>query len=529
MKPFLASMPLVAFWASQAFAAAFPTTTDLEPRDTADVACENGPLSRACWSDGYSIATDFDRNSHLQARLWYVKAKGGSVVFMSETSAYPMRLTLGHAERLCFLINGVYPGPTIRANWGDYLVINVTNSMQDNGTSIHWHSVRQYHTPGADGVGGLTRLRPGTSRVHAFNVTQFGTSWYHAHYSSQYGDGDVGTIIFDGPASGNYDEDLGVYTLSEWYYQTAFQINALTNVNLQNKAPPPNADNMLINGTNKDADGNGNYGQVTVESDKKYRLRLVNINVDNYIQVSLDNHPFEVIAADFTAGNYWFRSNVSSDCQSGSNFYGRAIWSYSNVTSSTPQSTAFTEPTTCDPSGPLTPYWDQSVPSSEFESQLNNMGVNLTQAVVVADTSAIVVWSLNASIAVSWQNSTLSYVMNGNTSYPKELDLVETTAVGGWNYWLLQQATDNPSLPHPIHLHRPDFFVLGYGSSAHNSSTANLNFDNPTRRDTASIPGGGGWLAVAFQSNNAGSWLMHCYITWHVSEDLGMQFLESPD
>lgn len=191
-------------------------------------------------------------------------------------------------------------------------------------------------------------------------------------------------MIFDGPASGNYDEDLGVYPLSEWYYKTAFQINAITTQNLQSKGPPPSADNMsvsffallsyrkltnlrLINGTNKDANGNGNYSQVTMESGRKYRLRLVNIAVDNYIQVSLDNHPFEVIAADYvpiqpfsaewlvmgigqrydviitanqTAGNYWFRSNVSSDCQSENAFHGRAIWSYSNVTVDTPQSSA---------------------------------------------------------------------------------------------------------------------------------------------------------------------------------------------
>lgn len=36
-----------------------------------------------------------------------------------------------------------------------------------------------------------------------------------------------------------------------------------------------------------------------MESGKKYRLRLINMSVDNYIQVSLDGHPFEVITADF--------------------------------------------------------------------------------------------------------------------------------------------------------------------------------------------------------------------------------------
>lgn len=87
-------------------------------------------------------------------------------------------------------------------------------------------------------------LAPGNSRTYSFNVTQFGTSWYHAHYSSQYGDGTVGTMIFDGPATSNYDEDLGVYPINEWYYQTAFQMNAIASQNLQNKESVPPADNM---------------------------------------------------------------------------------------------------------------------------------------------------------------------------------------------------------------------------------------------------------------------------------------------
>jgi hypothetical protein len=34
-----------------------------------------------------------------------------------------------------------------------------------------------------------------------------------------------------------------------------------------------------------------------------------------------------------------------------------------------------------------------------------------------------------------------------------------------------------------------------------------LNWNNPVRRDTATLPAGG-WLAIAFSSNNPGAWLM---------------------
>ena len=38
----------------------------------------------------------------------------------------------------------------------------------------------------------------------------------------------------------------------------------------------------------------------------------------------------------------------------------------------------------------------------------------------------------------------------------------------------------------------------------------------------------GGWLALAFKTDNPGAWLMHCHMAWHVSEGMAVQFLESP-
>jgi hypothetical protein len=41
-------------------------------------------------------------------------------------------------------------------DWGDTLVVNVKNSLQDNGTSIHWHGIRQLNSCQNDGVNGVT-------------------------------------------------------------------------------------------------------------------------------------------------------------------------------------------------------------------------------------------------------------------------------------------------------------------------------------------------------------------------------------
>lgn len=63
-------------------------------------------------------------------------------------------------EKDMLLINGQFPGPLIEANWGDWVEVTVTNSLvsEAEGTSIHWHGLRQYQTQFADGVPGRALL-----------------------------------------------------------------------------------------------------------------------------------------------------------------------------------------------------------------------------------------------------------------------------------------------------------------------------------------------------------------------------------
>jgi len=91
-----------------------------------------------------------------------------------------------------------YPGPWIQACWGDTIEITVTNKLKGNGTTIHWHGLRQWFTMHMDGVNGLTQcpIAPESSFVYRFNATQYGSSWYHSHYSIQYADGLVGPIVW---------------------------------------------------------------------------------------------------------------------------------------------------------------------------------------------------------------------------------------------------------------------------------------------------------------------------------------------
>ena len=312
----------------------------------------------------------------------------------------------------------------------------------------------------------LGPMAPGDSKTYLFHATQFGTTWYHSHFSAQYGDGLVGPLIIDGPAATNYDVDLGAYPVTDWYYSSAFQIEDIASQNLQNLAPAPPADTILVNGKNKNANGGGAYDVQTITSGKKYRLRLINTSVDNSIRVSLDNHTFSVITSDIvpikpfstnwillaigqrydvvftanqTAGNYWFRAEVATDCASANNFYGRSIFTYSTVTSDTPASTSSTPDSVCQPESVIVPYVPNTVPNTTFLSQAQDLEVDIDKEQVTTNGQNIAVWGINlTAIDIDWRDPTLEYVITGNTSYPAVYNLIEIPSEGTVSCFSLQ-------------------------------------------------------------------------------------------
>lgn len=46
-------------------------------------------------------------------------------------------------KKLAITINGSSPGPTIYAQQGDTIVVNLTNSLYTENVALHWHGIRQ--------------------------------------------------------------------------------------------------------------------------------------------------------------------------------------------------------------------------------------------------------------------------------------------------------------------------------------------------------------------------------------------------
>lgn len=139
------------------------------------------------------------------------------------------------------------------------------------------------------------------------------------------GFGQFGGIVINGPASADYDEDMGVIFLNgtvsistlkgirmsfdsqisadvvsftDWSHETADELYESAQTN-----GPPTLDNGLINGTNVYGDDGsssrtGSRFEVSVTSGTSYRIRLINGAIDTHFKWSIDNHTMTVIASD---------------------------------------------------------------------------------------------------------------------------------------------------------------------------------------------------------------------------------------
>ena len=169
-----------------------------------------------------------------------------------------------------------------------------------------------------DGVNGVTQcpIAPGDYFVYKFNITQYGSSWYHSHYSVQYADGAVGPMTLYGPMSSGYDEAISPpLIMTDWGHNSAF--NALTkglsypDILLNGRGNVTNFNNNIQNTTVVKAPYHITFdGPVFGQSNKKYLIRIINTSFDTTFVFSIDNHNLTIVSADFVPILPYTKSSV---------------------------------------------------------------------------------------------------------------------------------------------------------------------------------------------------------------------------
>ncbi|KAJ0362422.1 hypothetical protein COL26b_013363 [Colletotrichum chrysophilum] len=530
------------------------------------------PDDQSCWlrnaqtGQEYNITTDYESVSPKGiTRVYYLD--------VTDDTINANGLAFGEAK----VFNNSWPGPLIEACWGDTVEIHVRNSLAYNGTSIHWHGIRQWETMHMDGVNGLTQcpIAPQSEFVYRWNATQYGTSWYHSHYSVQYADGLQAPITIHGPTSYPYDVAIEPITVTDWANNSAFQF-------IFPHAKPDTQDILL-----------GGYGNITrfsggkIQNDeeiprgfeitfddadpnpatraKRYLLRLINTAFDNTFVFSIDNHKLIVVEADFVPvenftvtsipiaigqrynviveaapvvnssdpssnplpkdGNFWIRTYAASsstlhrDIGDQDNYMKTGILRYDRTSTADPSTNAW-DVDTAESDKAIN---DQLKPALQWQVQRPANGkVGEVFNVVTEGSDNKYALSFFAFQGEGNNDVTPFQTTYGNPTF-LNLDNVGDEWPTGWVV-----VPENYTETDWIHLHGHDFAIVQQDDNNYfdpdnfHPKLTNVNFP---RRDVVLVSAEG-HVVIAFKADNPGVWLMHCHIAAHASSGLSLQILE---
>ncbi|KAK9066511.1 hypothetical protein SSX86_013834 [Deinandra increscens subsp. villosa] len=198
-------------------------------------------------------------------------------------------------RKLVITVNGRSPGPTILAQQGDTIVVDLKNSLLTEDFAIHWHGIRQIRTdPRADGTQGAQFcILPGETFRYEFVADKAGTYLYHAHHEMQREAGLYGLIRVALPAGEaepfSYDYERSIM-LSDWY----------------NRKEPDDPRSLLIQGRaglncNNATNPECSPYAITVFPQKTYRIRIGSVTTSPALSFEIEDHVMTVVEV---GGNY---------------------------------------------------------------------------------------------------------------------------------------------------------------------------------------------------------------------------------
>lgn len=282
--------------------------------------------------------------NELNGELQSVRNKGFPCEDLSAANCIDAHFVDGKTFRLAIAVNGLIPGPTLIANEGQEVTINVENRLASEGISVHWHGIHQMNTPWMDGVGLVTQcpINPQSSFRYSFKATPSGTFWYHSHTGAQRTDGLFGALIIRENSSreetirqelnrfgiGQFEDLPNQHTLTLLDWQQEASLDLFTQLStsgfytdipigqVPNPADTPYDETKsydgsgvgsvpyfsgIINGLGRHIDVSyiqTRLSTFTVENGMMYRFRLIGAQGVYAYRFSIDGHKLIVLATD---------------------------------------------------------------------------------------------------------------------------------------------------------------------------------------------------------------------------------------
>ena len=187
--------------------------------------------------------------------------------------------------------NNQIPGPELRANIGDTIVVRINNNLNEP-TTIHWHGICL--PASMDGTDAVQKpIEPGEVFEYRFTVQNAGTFWYHAHTNEtvQMERGMYGALIVNSDTDPVLDEERvfmiddmkldekNNFTQPSWFLPRAIE-----------RHDGRQGNTLLLNGKENLV--------INVHGGQTERWRFINSSSARYFKLYLGGRSFRIIATD---------------------------------------------------------------------------------------------------------------------------------------------------------------------------------------------------------------------------------------
>ncbi|CAD0090812.1 unnamed protein product [Aureobasidium vineae] len=479
-------------------------------------------------------------------------------------------------EKLVFLINGQFPGPTIEARSGDRLVIELENGLKTSHTAIHWHGIQMEDANAMDGAVGVTQsaIKPGEMFIYNFTISssEHGTFWYHAHDQVQRADGLYGGLIVHKPfqqdsrrgsASSIATEQL--LMVSDWYHRSA------TDVLSKYMSPgsfghEPVPDSLLLNGR-----GSYNCSMVvparpvvctsierpTISLPPIGRTKLRVINVGSFAGVEVKLPDFDMALVEIDGGNAVTTANLAK--------VNKVIWpgqradldiSPSSTALNTPhisielshENFKYSNPALATVHNFSITYQEPPLrkPCGKHRVAQESRGTWVDKPIPMALEADKTIVLYSTTLKLSHLANIPHGFVNHTSWAPQDPPLISVDRTLWNDNQLVAHIPYNDSHPlwvdivlnnldedsHSWHLHGHSFYVIASHTASFGWGSYNpyvdtelpggaLDLTDPPMRDTVYVPRRG-YVILRFRAGNPGIWMLHCHMLWHQASGMAM-------
>jgi len=251
-----------------------PPTTTTQPSDTADTHEPTITWEQPAFAEP-PVAADLDADDGVLHVSLTPAPNTFDIVDWQTRLIIPVE---GHSYE------GSHPAPTLRANVGDVVRVDVQNDL-DDPTTIHWHGLAVPFE-----MDGVTWMRdpiyPGDRFTYEFAVQKPGTYWYHPHFdtAAQVDRGLYGALVVADPDDPPVDREL-VLLLDDWREDQSIPVDA-DHVHGAHGAEGVWTVNGLVRPV------------LNVTAGERIRLRLINTSNQGYLWLGGGAAPLTVVGRD---------------------------------------------------------------------------------------------------------------------------------------------------------------------------------------------------------------------------------------